>query len=167
MIESPSYRALVVVFALTVATIVAAWGFQVIGGYIPCALCYRQRWPYYIVAILALLLMLVIRSTGNGAWLRWGLLVLAGVMIVSAGLGIHHAGVEWTWWAGPAECSGGGGFANPDSVLPDLTRGRVVSCTEAQWRLFGISFAGYNALISAVIALVALWGFLKAGSDKA
>ena len=34
----------------------------------------------------------------------------------------------------------------------------VVRCDEAAWRFLGISLAGYNALISAALAVVALLG---------
>jgi disulfide bond formation protein DsbB len=34
----------------------------------------------------------------------------------------------------------------------------VVRCDEAAWRLFGLSLAGYNVLVSAVLAAVALCG---------
>jgi disulfide bond formation protein DsbB len=33
---------------------------------------------------------------------------------------------------------------------------RPPSCEEAAWRLFGISMAGYNALISLALALLSL-----------
>ena len=160
MTASRSYITLITVLVLSLGTIILAWGFQLIGGYLPCALCYQQRWPYYATILIALALVAMARGANQAVILRWGLLLLAVIMAVSVGLGVHHAGVEWGWWAGPTSCAGGAGFADPNSVLPDLTRGRVVSCTEAQWRLFGISFAGYNALISLVIAAIALCGAL-------
>ncbi|ODN72071.1 Disulfide bond formation protein DsbB [Methylobrevis pamukkalensis] len=30
------------------AAILLAWGFQIIGGYVPCKLCYQERIPYYL-----------------------------------------------------------------------------------------------------------------------
>ena len=30
------------------AAIATAWGFQLIGGYVPCKLCLEQRIPYYL-----------------------------------------------------------------------------------------------------------------------
>ena len=40
------------------ATVGAALGFQHIGGYIPCKLCYEQRMPYYAGAPLMALAFL-------------------------------------------------------------------------------------------------------------
>jgi disulfide bond formation protein DsbB len=41
-----------------------------------------------------------------------------------------------------------------------LTSVRVVRCDEAAWRLFGISLAGYNVLISLALAAIAGYGLL-------
>jgi disulfide bond formation protein DsbB len=72
--------------------------------------------------------------------------------------GAYHAGVEWKWWPGPTTCAGeiGGG-----SVLPDLTNDPVIGCEEAALRILGLSLAGWNALISAGLALVAISGALR------
>jgi disulfide bond formation protein DsbB len=33
-----------------------------------------------------------------------------------------------------------------------------VRCDEAAWRMLGLSLAGYNVLVSAAVAGIALWG---------
>src|ERR1043166_3560692 len=38
----------VVAFALSLAAILGALGFEYIGGYLPCHLCLMQRTPYYV-----------------------------------------------------------------------------------------------------------------------
>ncbi len=70
-------------------------------------------------------------------------------------IGVYHAGVEWHFWAGPSACTG-----SAFQIVGKLDlNAHVVSCDHAAWRLFGISMAGYNAIISlgaAVIAAVVL-----------
>jgi disulfide bond formation protein DsbB len=84
-------------------------------------------------------------------------------MFIGGGIAIYHAGVEWKWWAGPTECSGPlGNFGSAGNLLETIETTRVVRCDEAAWRLFGLSLAGYNVLVSAVLAAVALWGAAKA-----
>ncbi|SOC26270.1 disulfide bond formation protein B [Stappia indica] len=144
------------------ASILTAWGFQLIGGYVPCKLCLEQRIPYYVGLPLALLALLVmLRGTPAQGRLAVTVLLLAvaGVFAWGAGIGAYQAGAEWGFWAGPADCGGGGGM--PDSaanMLNALRSTRVVSCTEASWRMFGLSFAGWNAVISAGVAVLALAG---------
>jgi disulfide bond formation protein DsbB len=41
-------------------------------------------------------------------------------------------------------------------MLQALQSARVVSCTEASWRLLGLSFAGWNVVASGVVAVLAL-----------
>ncbi len=144
------------VLAAGLAVIAAAWGFQLIGGFVPCKLCLEQRIPYYIglpLTALALVLMLQ-RRTGLAVAV---LLVVTLVFAYGSGLGIYQAGAEWGFWDGPNDC--GGGTAAPSSaagMLDALKSTRVVSCTEASWRLAGLSFAGWNAVAAAGLGLGAL-----------
>jgi disulfide bond formation protein DsbB len=74
--------------------------------------------------------------------------------------------VEWKFWAGPQECSGlTVNFGHAGGLLDQMSHSRVVPCDAAAWRLFGISLAGYNVLISLALAVVALWGIAKARAN--
>jgi disulfide bond formation protein DsbB len=144
---------LLVVALVAAATVGGAWVFQYGWGYQPCALCLMQRNPYYIgipAAVAAVFL--------PERWQRGALWIVALVFLVSAGLGFYHAGVEWGWFAGPSDCGGGGAAAgNVGDFLNQLQNTRVVSCTEAAWRFLGLSLAGYNMLISLLLAGLAAW----------
>ena len=87
-----------------------------------------------------------------------GLLALAGLMFWGVWLGVFHAGIEWKWWVGPQECSGAPQLGGPGDLLKRLQSINITRCDEAAWRFLGISLAGYNALISAALAAVALAG---------
>ena len=142
------------------ATVGGALGFEHIGGYIPCALCLLQRDPYYYgipVAAAAAVSALF----GGPAWLTRGLLAVAGVMmLVGAGMGVYHAGVEWGFWEGPATCatSAQGVTQNAGDLLADLNDKHGPSCTEASLRFLGLSFAGWNVIASLVLAALAFQG---------
>jgi disulfide bond formation protein DsbB len=150
-------KASLAILAVTTATIAGAWIFQ-IAGYDPCHLCLLQRWVYYFAVPFSLLLSVSAGANPTGA--KRGLYLLSVVMLGSAIIGAYHAGVEWTWWPGPETCSGAisGG-------LPDLTK-PVVACNEAAIRIVGISLAGWNAIISAVLAVIALAGARHQGSSS-
>jgi disulfide bond formation protein DsbB len=145
------------VAGLAAAIILAALAYEHIGGYEPCELCLRQRWAYYAGIPLALLAAMTVRSLPA---LAAGLLgIVAVAFVVNAGLGVHHAGVEWGWWAGPAGCSGGTTLSNDaGALLESLRHSEVVRCDEPAFRFLGLSFAGYNVLISAGLAGLALLG---------
>jgi len=78
-------------------------------------------------------------------------------------LGTYHSGVEWKLWAGPRDCSGSlESLGNAGTLLDDLDKISVVRCDEAAWRFLGISLAGYNVLISLLMAAIAAWGIKSA-----
>ena len=142
------------ILAAAVGTIAGALLFEHVLGLRPCPLCLQQRYPYYAAMPAALATMLLPRP----GLARAGLALLALIFLVGAGLGAYHAGVEWGWWPGPSDCAGSPA-ATPGSVgdfLSELQTTRVVSCTEAAWRMFGLSLAGWNVLISLALAGLAL-----------
>jgi disulfide bond formation protein DsbB len=150
------------IFVIGFATILGAWAFQLIGGYVPCKLCLEERWPYYIGVPLALI-ALATTFADVPPWVRRVLLALVAIAFAyGAWLGTYHAGAEWTWWPGPTDCGGGTQGASGQDLLNQLKNIRVVSCTDASFRFppvnWGLSFAGWNAAISAVLAIVAAWG---------
>ena len=156
LLAAPRRVALLILLAAAV-TIGGALLFEHGLGLKPCKLCLQQRIPYYVAMPLALGLAVLPRS---GSLSRAGLLLLGLVFLASAGLGAYHAGVEWGWFAGPSDC---GGAISPASgrvgdFLRDLDRTRVTSCSEAAWRLLGLSLAGWNALISLALAGLAFVG---------
>lgn len=152
---SPAYAAFAVAI-VALATLSGAWYFQYYLGYVPCPLCLEQRIPYYVAIPFGLLLGLFAAYGGSARLVRLGLYALALVMLASAGLGIYHAGVEWSFWQGPASCASGAPTNAPlGDILKSIQNIRAVPCNEAAWRLFGLSLAGYNALISAALAVFA------------
>ena len=138
-------QAMWLVFAITLTVILGAWGFQ-FAGYEPCELCLKQRWAYYAVVPLSAAFALV--AAGKPSLMRNGLILMGLIMLASCIFGIFHSGVEWKFWAGPTSCTGGDAFK---SVLPDLSKPAVM-CDQPAIRIFGLSLAGYNALISAFVS---------------
>lgn len=135
-----------------------AWGFQYIGHYDPCALCYDQRYIHMGVIALGLACgILLILRPGLARFAPLMIFAVAAVLLYSAGFAGWHAGIEYGWWAGPETCTATGGSVSVSDVLAALDGQRpVVLCDEAAWTLFGISMAGYNALISAAMAAVSI-----------
>jgi disulfide bond formation protein DsbB len=128
------------------AVIVGAWIFEY-AGYLPCELCLKQRWAYYIGVPFALLLGVL-----RPGWIRPGLYLLALILAANAIFGVYHSGVEWKFWAGPSTCTGGAIAADG---LPNLGTPGVM-CDQPAIRILGLSLAGWNAIICAVLAAIAL-----------
>ncbi len=158
---NPPLAAAALVALAGAATIAGAWFFEHGLGILPCPLCLEQRWAYYAGIPLAALIALGAARGANRTLLAAGLVLVALLFLANAGLGVYHAGAEWKWWAGPQDCSGAGFTAgSAGNLLQRMQQTRVIRCDEAAWRFLGLSLAGYNVLISAALALIALWGAL-------
>ena len=134
-----------IVFLVGLATIAAAWGFQLVGGYVPCKLCLEERIPYYVGVPLALVALATALAQAPAWVTRLLLALVAIVFLYGAYLGTYHAGAEWGWWPGPSDCGSTGALTNTGDLLNKLKNIRIVSCTEASWRFpggWGLSFAG-------------------------
>jgi len=147
-------RASVLSLVASAMLLAGAHAFERFGGLAPCLLCLDQREVHWTAATVALGL-LVLAQMGARRAVAAGLGGLALIYLFSAGLAGYHAGVEWGFWPGPAGCAAGDAPAafTPDQLIAGLSApGSGPACSEAAWRLFGISMAGYNALISLVLA---------------
>jgi disulfide bond formation protein DsbB len=157
----PAVAAALAIFAVSAATLAGAWYFQLAVGLPPCPLCLEERIPYHIIIPLSLLLAIAAAARGPAKLVTVGFAAVAIAALVNVALGTYHAGVEWHWWAGPTDCTGpltdlhAGG-----SLLNSLQSIHVVRCDQAAWRFLGISLAGYNALISLLLAAIAGVGLL-------
>jgi disulfide bond formation protein DsbB len=147
--------------ALAAATLAGAWYFELVLGLEPCPLCLDQRIPYYIAVPAGIALGLAARRARFATLASLGLLMLGAVMLIGAGYGVYHSGVEWGFWEGPASCAAPTARAPVGDILSSLkATARVVPCNEAAWRFLGLSLAGYNVLIAGGLALLAFWAAL-------
>lgn len=136
---------------VSLALLLGAFAFQYLGGLAPCEMCIWQRWPHGAAILFGLVVggLVSLRVLPPGLAKTAAILAIAAIAI-SGLIGIFHAGVEWKLWPGPDACTGIGYVPGRDESF------QVVRCDEAQWRLFGISLAGYNALFSLGAAALAL-----------
>jgi disulfide bond formation protein DsbB len=146
-----------IAFSVAFATILLAHIFERF-GYAPCPLCLQERYAYYFGVPATIAAFFAARA--ESFTLARVLLVLAGLaFLVNAGVGVYHAGVEWKWWEGPTTCAGGTAVEwGQGGVAGTIEHPQVVSCSEASWRMLDLSFAGWNAVISALLAGIAAWG---------
>ncbi len=153
--NSDAYRLGGLALMIALGVILTALGFEHLGGYLPCPLCLQQRYAYYAAIPLLFIAMALAAERPRVAALVF--LAVSLAFLANTGLGVFHSGVEWGFWPGPETC-------DAQQVLPtsaeDLLRGlaetRAIRCDEAEWRLFGLSFAGWNAVVSLLLSTLSL-----------
>ena len=92
-------------------------------------------------------------------WAALIFLAVALFFLANAGLGTYQAGAEWKFWPGPTTCA----TAQPitgsaGDLLKKLETTTAIRCDEASWRFAGLSFAGWNVVVSLLLFV----GCLKA-----
>jgi disulfide bond formation protein DsbB len=159
--REPQLTAAGAIAVIGALTICGFYFFQYVINLPPCPLCLEERDAYYICVPLAAMLWFGVTNGAKNKVVLAGFAVIAAFMLWNAGLGVYHAGIEWKWWPGPQDCSGPiDKFGPARDVLKSLSNISLVRCDEAAIRIFGLSLAGWNVLVSLGLACIAAWGAL-------
>ncbi|WP_025897680.1 disulfide bond formation protein B [Sneathiella glossodoripedis] len=135
--------------AVLVAVFVAQYGFDLK----PCVLCVYQRWPYGAVILLSILGILASRYVQR----KYLLLICALAFATTASIAFYHVGVEQHWWLGTSSCTADAGKVNSLAELKaQIMAAPITKCDEIAWQLFGISMAGYNFILAALMVIFTL-----------
>jgi disulfide bond formation protein DsbB len=140
------------------ALLAGAYGFQYLGGLVPCEMCWWQRYAHFVALLFAILALLLARLPDRGRSLVW---LAALAIFVSGGIGAYHAGVEAHVFKGFTQCTAQISGGSSEDLLARIMAAPVVRCDEIQWQWLGISMAGWNAILSIAAALVILWLSLR------
>jgi disulfide bond formation protein DsbB len=132
-----------------------ALGSQYIGGLPPCEMCHWQRWPHYAAIVVAGLAFFVANPKAKVAMVALAALAIG----ISGAIGAFHAGVEYGWWQGLTQCAQPPSASGGD-FMEQIMKAPLIRCDQAPWSLFGISLAGYNAILS-LGGMMAICALLK------
>ncbi|MBK8173960.1 MAG: disulfide bond formation protein B [Rhodospirillales bacterium] len=149
---------LAIVLLASLAGLVAAFAGQYVFGLQPCILCLYERLPWALAAVTSAVALA--GRTGIGP--RLPIVLCAAVFGIGSALAFFHVGVEQHWWGSIAGCSGGpvSGLGLQDLSAAALAE-PIRPCDQVDWRLFGLSLAGYNAIVSMVLSLGCLVGLRR------
>ena len=129
----------------------------------PCAMCLKQREPYYV--IIAGFILVMILKWQDKIWFYVGVQI---VSIYGLFYSLWHVGIENKILAGPSSCSGGLNIStNTSSLKEQIISKAVINCEEVAWSIFGLSAATMNSLllflifIINAIYIIDIYGFKK------
>lgn len=145
--------------AVPLALLAGAFAFEHIGGLYPCEMCWWQRWAH-----MAALGFALVAVAGGGRLADRGrfFVRLAAIGIFASGaIGFYHAGVEAGLFEGITQCTAVDTGGSVDDMLNRIMAAPMVRCDEVPWAMWGISMAGWNAILSLATALLILWLSLK------
>ena len=132
--------------------LLSAFYLEYFHGALPCDLCITQRWFHGAIIGYSFIIILIINKT----LISNKLLVLVGAILwLSSSLaGLYHFGIEMNFWTGPDGCSSNIDFSK--DTLTYILNKSPIKCYEVMFEIFGLSLAGWNALASLIIFLLAI-----------
>lgn len=150
-------------FALlaSLAMLGAAHAFERFMGLAPCNLCLKQREVYWAAAAIALVATIWhLVSRGSRGTPRIAAFLLFAVFLTGAITAGFHMGGENQWWELPAACAGGADVSGLDALrsfaLGEGSQTRPAMCDAVVWDFLGVSMAGWNMVVSALLALFSI-----------
>jgi disulfide bond formation protein DsbB len=126
-----------------------AYYVEFILGHEPCNLCRIERLPYIGSIILISLLFFI-----N----RWEKIILSMILLLFVSgsvISIYHIGIEQGIFNESLLCELGlnTNIQNTEELLKTLKK-TPISCKEVTFRIFGLSLATFNAVLSIVISCI-------------
>ena len=137
-------------FLVSSIMLISAFYLEYFHGALPCDLCITQRWFHGAIIAYSLMIIFIINKTS----ISKKLLLFGGTILwfSSSIAGLYHFGIEMNFWTGPDGCSSNLDFSK--DTLKYLLSKSPIKCDEVMFNIFGLSLAGWNALVSFFVFLL-------------
>ena len=144
------------IFALS-----AAYFIQYILGHKPCNLCLIERLPY-IFAIIIISLGLILKKFEKIIIIALFLIFVAATII-----SFYHFGIEQGFFKESFVCNLDHNITNlsKEDLIKELQE-QPISCKDVSFRIFSLSLATINTIISLVLCVITIKLFLNYGKNE-
>ncbi len=150
-----------IIFIFSFVALISAYFIEHILGHRPCNLCLIERIPYILSIILIFIIFFFKKNE------KFVVLLLILTFIFSFAISIYHYGIEKGIFEESAIC----GLKNFDEnirkedLLKQLNE-QIVSCKDVTFRIFGLSLATINIVISLVFIITLTKIYFKYEKNK-
>ena len=137
------------ILIFSVFALIAAYFIQYILGHKPCNLCLIERLPY-ISSIILTLLSLILKKFEKIIFILLALIFISATII-----SFYHFGIEQGFFQESLVCNSNNEInnLNKEDLLKELQKG-TISCKDVNFRLFGLSLATINTIISFILSVI-------------
>ena len=125
-------------------------------GQQPCKLCLYERVPYFISTFLIIKILFI------KDFQKLTLFILFLIFLISSILAFYHFGIEQDFFNESYVCETGS-FSkslSKEELLEQLKL-NTVSCKDVSFRIFGLSLAAINTILSIVLSVIFIRLFLN------
>ena len=135
------------VLVFSILSLSIAYFIQYVLGHKPCNLCIIQRIPY-LAAVIFISLVFILNK-----YEKILLSIILLFFIFGAVVSFYHFGIEQGFFSESLVCDlGNSKNLSKDELLNQLKNSTVVSCKDVTFRLFGLSLATINTILSIVLS---------------
>ena len=152
MFELKKKTELNIILFFSIFALASAFFIEYILGHKSCNLCLLQRIPYILV-ITIIILISIFKS-----FEKVSLLILSIIFFLATFLAIYHVGIEQGFIDESAVCNLNNkelNSLNKKDLLKELNT-KPISCKDVSFKMFGLSLATLNTLISLILAFITL-----------
>ena len=142
-------RFYIIIFTISLLSLLIALYIEFFLGYPPCKLCIYQRIPYLIAIFIT---FLGISYSKNLFWLYALLLIFFSSFLLSG----YHFGIEQEVFKEFSGCTGNSLDIIDKNELLKILNSEVNSCKNVDFKIFGLSLATINFLLSFIIFILIL-----------
>ena len=139
----------------------AAYFIQHILGHKPCNLCLIERLPYIFTTII-ISLGLILKKFEKAI-----IILLILIFITATIISFYHFGIEQGFFKESLVCNLDSSTTNlsKEDLIKELQQ-QTVSCKDVSFRIFGLSLATINTIISLILSVITIKLFLNYEKNK-
>ena len=142
---------LILIMLFSFFALISAYFIQYILNHEPCNLCLIERIPYLLAIFLIILTMVSKRFE------KIVLFLLSLVFIFGAIVSFYHFGIEQGFFSESLVCSLEKNNSNLSRIeILEQLKQTTVSCKNVTFRIFGLSLATINTIISLTLSVITI-----------
>jgi disulfide bond formation protein DsbB len=161
MLQVKNKMLLKLILLFSIFAIFAAYFIQYVLGHQPCNLCLIERVPY-IFSIIIISICLFTQK-----FEKISLIILSLTFFAAALLSFYHFGIEQGFIKESLVCdlNSSNNELSREALLNQLKE-IPISCKDVTFKVFGLSLATFNILISLIIGVITIKNFLSYEKNK-
>ena len=143
------YNYFIYIFLINILVILSALFIEYILKVKPCALCIYERYPYYLILLFTILFFF------KTNWKNQLMILVIITSIVSFFLAGYHVGIEYGLINELSSCKTEvSKNISKDILIKELQSKLAPSCKEVAFKLFGLSLASINMIMSLILTIL-------------
>ena len=139
-----------IILSISFISIISALYIEYILQYEPCKLCIYQRLPYIAAVFTSFIGFFYFRNDNI-------LIITIIIFTISAIISGYHFGIENNLIKEISSCTNNSlDISNKSKLLDTLNKSMPVNCKDATFKIFGVSLAAINTILSILIVIFSI-----------